>query len=140
MGITKEKLIEELNKDIEWEYAAMIQYIQHAAVITGAQFESIQKELLVHAQEEMNHAISVTEQIDYLGGTPTVKVENIEVSEESVKMLEQDLAGEENAIRRYKERIRQAEELGAFGLRRAIEDILIQEEEHERDILFALGR
>lgn len=140
MNITKEKLIEELNKDIEWEYAAMIQYIQHAAVITGAQFESIQKELLVHAQEEMNHAISVTEQIDYLGGTPTVKVENIEVSEESVKMLEQDLAGEENAIRRYKDRIRQAEELGEFGLRRAIEDILIQEEEHERDILFALGR
>ena len=140
MGTTKEKLIEELNKDIEWEYAATIQYIQHAAVITGAEFESIQKELLVHAQEEMNHAITLSEQIDYLGGTPTVNVEKIEISKKSVTMLEQDLAGEDNAIRRYKERIRQAESLGEFGLRRALEDILIQEEEHERDLLFSLGR
>jgi bacterioferritin len=140
MSISKAKLIEELNKDIEWEYAAMIQYVQHATVITGAQFESVQKELLVHAQEEMNHAISLSEQVDYLGGTPTVKIETVEVSENSIAMLEQDLAGEENAIRRYKERIKQAEELGEFGLRRALEDILIQEEEHERDVLFALGR
>jgi len=140
MTITKDKLIKELNKDVELEYAAMIQYIQHASVITGAEFESIQKELLVHAQEEMNHAISLSEQIDYLGGTPTVDVEKIEVSKKSVAMLEQDLAGEETAIRRYKERIRQAESLGEFGLRRTLEDILIQEEEHERDLLFALGR
>lgn len=57
MEITLKKLLTALNKDLEWEYAAAIQYTQHAAVITGAKYESIQKELLVHAQEEMQHAV-----------------------------------------------------------------------------------
>lgn len=134
MKITKKKLIENLNKDIEWEYAALIQYVQHAAAITGAKYESIQKELLLHAQEEMQHATALSEQVDYLGGTPTVKVEKIETSKNSLTMLKQDLTGEKRAIRMYKERIAQAEALREYGLRRVLEDILIQEEEHERDL------
>jgi bacterioferritin len=54
-------------------------------------------------------------------------------------MLEQDLWGEDNAITRYRERIAQAEALGEYGLRRVLEDILMQEEEHKRDIQTALG-
>jgi bacterioferritin len=138
MEITKEKLLEELNKDLEWEYAAAVQYVQHAAVITGAKYESISKELLVHSQEEMQHAVMVAEQIDFLGGTPTVDVERRDVSKDSLEMLKQDLWGEDNAIDRYKERIAQAEQLREYGLRRVIEDILIQEEEHKRDLLTAI--
>ncbi|MGK7344274.1 MAG: ferritin-like domain-containing protein [Candidatus Nitrospinota bacterium M3_3B_026] len=134
MSITKEELIAKLNKDVEWEYAAAIQYIQHASVITGAQYESIQKELLIHANEEIQHAIMLSEQIDYLGGTPTVKVEDIETSTNSLEMLKQDLKGELRAISDYKERIAEAESLREYGLRRTLEDILIQEEEHERDL------
>jgi bacterioferritin len=140
MTITKEKLIEELNKDLEWEYAAAIQYIQHASVITGPQFESIQKELIIHSTEEMQHAVMLSDQIDFLGGTPTIDVERRDVSADSVKMLEQDLWGEENAITRYKERIAQAEAMREYGLRRVLEDILIQEEEHKRDLLTVLNR
>jgi len=134
MAITMEKLIEELNKDLEWEYAAAIQYIQHAAAITGAKYESIQKELLIHSQEEMQHAVSLSDQINFLGGTPTVGVEERKISDKSFEMLKQDLAGEEYAIKRYKERIAQAGELNEYGLRRALEDILIMEEEHKRDL------
>lgn len=134
MAITKEELLVKLNKDLEWEYAAAIQYVQHAAVISGPQYKSIEKELVIHAQEEMNHAIMLAQQIDYLGGVPTVKVEEIEVSADSHTMLEQDLKGERNAIAIYRERITEAEELREYGLRRVLEDILIQEEEHERDI------
>ncbi|HCI53812.1 MAG TPA: ferritin [Gallionella sp.] len=140
MKITLKKLLSELNKDLEWEYAAAIQYVQHAATINGAQFDSIQKELLIHAQEEMQHAVMLSEQIDYLGGTPTVDVEKRELSSNSLEMLKQDLEGEENAIARYKERIGQAEALKEYGLRRVLEDILIQEEEHKRDIANALSK
>jgi bacterioferritin len=136
--ISKEKLIEELNKDLEWEYAAAIQYVQHAAVITGAQYDSISKELLVHSQEEMQHAVMVSEQIDFLGGTPTVDVERRDISKDSLEMLKQDLWGEDNAINRYKERIAQAEQLREYGLRRVLEDILVQEEEHKRDLTTAI--
>jgi len=140
MEMNREKLIAELNKDLEWEYAAAIQYVQHASVITGAQYEGIQKELIIHSQEEMQHAVMLSEQIDFLGGIPTWKVEEIEVSKDSQLMLQQDLKGEDNAIDRYKERIYQAEQLREYGLRRVIEDILIQEEEHKRDLLTVIER
>lgn len=139
MEITIGKLIEELNKDLELEYAAAIQYLQHYSVISGAQYESIQKELLIHSQEEMQHAVMLSDQISFLGGTPTINVEERKISENNVEMLQQDLAGEEDAIRRYKERIAQAESLREYGLRRVLEDILIQEEEHKRDLLTSLG-
>ncbi|MDD5328590.1 MAG: ferritin-like domain-containing protein [Sulfuricella sp.] len=140
MKITKKKLLSELNKDLEWEYAAAVQYVQHAAAISGAQFDSIQKELLIHAQEELQHAVMLSEQIDFLGGVPTVDVEKREISADSLEMLKQDLWGEQNAIDRYKERIGQAEALKEYGLRRVLEDILIQEEEHKRDIANALTK
>ncbi len=139
MAISKEHLIRELNKDLEWEYAAAVQYVQHASVLTGAQYEGIKKELIIHSQEEMQHAVMLAEQIDFLGGTPTIDVERRGIAPDATTMLQQDLAGEDNAITRYKERIRQAEELQEYGLRRVLEDILIQEEEHKRDLLDALG-
>ncbi len=114
--------------------------MQHASAIHGAQYDSIQKELLIHAQQEMQHAVMVSDQIDFLGGVPTVDVEAREISPDNVEMLKQDLKGEDNAIKRYKERIRQAEELQEYGLRRVLEDILVQEEEHKRDIYNALAK
>ncbi len=134
------KLIAGLNKSLEWEYAAMIQYVQHAAVITGPEFDSIQKELIIHSQEELAHANVLAEQIGFFDGTPSVDVEEREVAADPKKMLEQDLAGEEGAILRYKALIAQAEGLGEYGLRRHLEDLLIQEEEHKRDLLSALKR
>ncbi|MDP3483783.1 MAG: ferritin-like domain-containing protein, partial [Sulfuricella sp.] len=135
MKITKKKLLEELNKDLEWEYAAAVQYVQHASAITGAQYESIQKELIIHSHEEMMHAVMLSDQINFLGGVPTVDVEIRVTASDSLAMLKQDLKGEDNAINRYKERIAQAEALKEYGLRRVLEDILIQEEEHKRDLL-----
>ncbi|MGC8722978.1 MAG: ferritin-like domain-containing protein [Acidobacteriota bacterium] len=140
MKLTKKALLKELNKDLEWEYAAAIQYVQHAALITGPEYESITKEILVHSQEEMQHAVSLSDQIAFLGGIPTVDVERRDVSSDSKKMLEQDLWGEDNAITRYKERIGQAEALKEYGLRRALEDILLMEEEHKRDLLTVLRK
>ncbi|MFC2015300.1 bacterioferritin [Chloroflexota bacterium] len=139
MTITKDELLANLNADLAWEYAALIQYIQHASVITGAEYESIIAELLVHANEEMQHATSLSEQIDWLGGVPAVDIEKISISSDSEEMLQQDLAGELHAVERYKERIAQAEALREYGLRRILEDILIMEEEHARDLQTVLG-
>jgi len=140
MKITMKKLLAELNKDLEWEYAAAIQYLQHASTINGAAYDSIKKELLLHSQEEMMHATQLSDQIDFLGGVPSVDVEKREISKDAVEMLKQDLWGENNAIKRYKERIAQAEALQEYGLRRVLEDILIMEEEHKRDIQDALAK
>lgn len=135
-----QEFIQKLNKALEWEYAAAVQYVQHAAVITGPEYDAIAKELVVHANEEMAHAVSLAAIISDLGGTPTIEVEKRAVSAEAQKMLAQDLAGEELAITMYKELIGLAEKLGEYGVRRSLEDILIQEEEHRRDLLNSLGR
>ena len=140
MKITMKKLLAELNKDLEWEYSAAIQYVQHASTINGPQYDSLKKELLLHSQQEMAHAVMLSDQIDFLGGVPTVDVEKRAVSKDNVEMLKQDLWGEDNAITRYKERIGQAEKLKEYGLRRVLEDILIQEEEHKRDLVNALSK
>ena len=79
--MTKEELITLLNKDLTLEYSAAIQYIQHAAKVTGPQYQSIQRELEVHANEEIGHAIQLAEQIAYLGGDPTIEVAERYVSD-----------------------------------------------------------
>jgi len=137
-SVTKDQLIAELNNDLAKEFQALIQYVQHAAVITGPQYDAIRAELVIHSNEEHVHAISLSEQIDFLGGVPSVDVAEVHVSDISKVMLEQDLEGELDAIRRYKARIAQAEALQEYGLRRALEDILMIEEEHARDLQNAL--
>ena len=138
--VTKEKLIELLNMDLTKEFAAAIQYIQHAAVMTGAQFGDVIKELKVHANEEIAHAVVLSDQIDFLGGVPTVKVSEIKTDKENTKMLNQDLDGEEDAIARYKSRIEQAEELKEFALAGKLREILAVEQEHAMDLKQALGK
>jgi bacterioferritin len=138
--VNKTHLIDLLNKDLAKEYSALIQYVQHAAVITGPEYDAIAAELAVHSNEEHLHAITLSNQIDFLGGVPAVDVGEIRVSPEAKTMLEQDLEGELDAIARYRERIAQAEMLQEYGLRRALEDILIIEEEHARDLQSALNQ
>ncbi|NTW15642.1 MAG: ferritin-like domain-containing protein [Candidatus Moranbacteria bacterium] len=140
MTITKEEFIANLNRDLADEFGAAVQYVQHAAMMTGPEYDAIGKELIIHSNEEMMHAVSLSNMICDLGGVPTVDVSERHVSAESREMLEQDLRGEEAAIAGYKERIAQAESLGEYGVRRLLEDILMQEEEHRRDIMSSLGR
>jgi bacterioferritin len=140
MTITTSKLIELLNKDLELEYSAAIQYINHAAVMKGAAFGDIIKELKIHANEEIMHAIILADQIDYLKGKPSVGVGAILTADDNTVMLEQDLEGEEDAIRRYKVRIDQAEQLKEFALSQQLRTILGMEQEHAMDLEQALGK
>ena len=139
MSITTDKLIELLNHDLELEYSAAIQYINHSAVMTGAAYGDIIKEIKIHANEEIQHAMILADQIDFLGGDPTVKVGEIRVSNDADTMLRQDLDGEEDAIARYKLRVEQAEGLKEFALAQQLRNILATEQEHAMDLKQALG-
>src|SRR3989339_1900157 len=130
MAINQTALIKLLNTDLALEYSAAIQYINHAAVMTGAAYGDVIKELKIHVTEEIGHAIVLADQIDYLGGSPSVAVGPIHTSEANDQMLEQDLAGEEDAIKRYKIRIEQAEQLKEFALSQQLRTILAVEQEH----------
>lgn len=139
-AINKKKLVELLNRDLSLEYTACIQYTQHQAVLKGAMFQSIQKELIIHAQEELAHAVIIADQIAYLGGVPTVVMEPARISPDNIEMLTQDLAGENDAIARYIARVKQAEALDLYHLAQQLRLILAVEQEHAMDLEQALGK
>jgi bacterioferritin len=140
MSIDLASIVQLLNKDLELEYAAAIQYINHAAVMSGAENGDLIKELKIHANEEIQHAMMLADQIDYFEGVPSVVVGEIHVSNDNREMMRQDLVGEESAIRRYKQRIDQAEQLKEFALSQQLRTILAMEQEHAMDLKQALGR
>src|SRR6476661_784019 len=135
----KEGIIKGLNEDLAREYKAIIQYVVFSSTLKGAEYGDIAEQLKVHASEELAHALEVARQIDYLGGDPTVKVKDAEYSQDSKKMLEIDLKQEQETIKNYRERIRQAERSGEFALSEALRDIIVQEQDHEIDLRDALG-
>jgi bacterioferritin len=135
----RKEIIEGLNEDLAREYKAIIQYVVFSAALKGAQYNDIADQLKLHASQELAHALEVARQIDYLGGDPTVKPKPAEFSTASKKMLEIDLRGEQETIKNYRERIRQAEVAGEYALSEALRDIIAEEQDHEIDLKDALG-
>src|SRR4026207_1136364 len=135
----KQGIIDGLNEDLAREYQAIIQYVVFSSTLKGAEYGDIAEELKVHASEELAHALEVAKQIDYLGGDPTVTVKDAEYSEDSKRMLEIDLKQEQETIKNYRDRIRQAERYGEYALSEALRDIIVQEQDHEIDLKDALG-
>lgn len=138
-NLTREQLIDLLNQDLSREYQAIIAYVVYSQVLKGAQYMKIAAELEIHAGEELQHAIILSKQIDYLGGMPTVKAQPVKVSEKAEDMLRFDLENENETIRNYRVRVRQCEALGEYAIAENIRKILVQEQEHQSDLANALG-
>jgi bacterioferritin len=135
----KEEIINGLNDDLAREYQAIIQYVVFSSTLKGAEYGDIAEELKIHASEELSHALEVAKQIDYLGGEPTVIGKEAGFSDDSKTMLEIDLKAEQETIRNYRERIRQAEAAGEFALSEKLRTIIAQEQDHEIELKDALG-
>jgi bacterioferritin len=138
--ITRERLIELLNEDLSREYQAIIAYVVYSQVLKGAQYMNIAEELVTHASEELGHALTISKQIDYLGGMPTVTPKPVKTSDKAEDMLRFDLENENETIRNYRVRVRQCEMLGEYALAEHIREILVQEQEHQIDLATALGQ
>jgi len=137
--MTRARLIERLNEDLAREYQAIIAYIVYSQVIKGAAYMSIASELQKHAGEELEHAITIAKQIDYLGGTPVVVPVPVKMSKKATDMLRFDLKNESDTIRNYRQRVTDCESLGEFAMAEHIREILKQEQEHLIDLATALG-
>jgi bacterioferritin len=99
----------------------------------------IADELKLHAAQELEHAMIIASQIDYLGGMPTVIPKEVRVSEQPEEMIRFDLDNETETIRNYRERVQQAEALGHYALAEQLRKIISQEQEHQHDLATALG-
>ena len=137
--VSRDRLAELLNEDLSREYQAIIGYVVYSQVLKGAQYMNIADQLAIHAKQELDHALIISRQIDYLGKMPTVNPQPVRTSEDAKEMLRFDLDNENATIRNYRERVRQCEALGEFALAEQIRQILVDEQDHQIDLATALG-
>jgi bacterioferritin len=138
-AVTRDRLAELLNEDLAREYQAIIAYVVYSQVLKGAEYMNIADQLQLHAAQELQHALTLSRQIDYLGKMPTITPKQVKTSENAREMLRFDLDNENETVRNYRERIRQCEALGEFAMAEQIRQILVQEQDHQIDLATALG-
>jgi bacterioferritin len=137
--LTRKELIDRLNEDLSREYQAIIAYVVYSQALKGAEYMSIAKELEKHAGQELQHALTISKHVDYLGGMPTATPLPVKLTKKATEMLRADLNNENETIRAYRVRVLQCEALGEFAIAEDIREILRQEQEHQTDLATALG-
>jgi bacterioferritin len=138
-ALSRDRLAELLNEDLSREYQAIIGYVVYSQVLRGAEYMNIADQLQIHARQELEHALIVSRQIDYLGKMPSVTAKPVRTSEDAKQMLRFDLDNENETIRNYRERVRQCEVLGEFAMAEQIRKIIVEEQDHQIDLATALG-
>jgi bacterioferritin len=137
--ISRDRLAELLNEDLAREYQAIIAYVVYSQVLKGAEYMDIAGQLEIHAKQELDHALILSRQIDYLGKMPLVTPKLVRTSKNARDMLRYDLDNENETIRNYRDRIPQCEALGEYAMSEQIREILVQEQDHQIDLATALG-
>ena len=106
-----EDLVKLLNKAYSDEWLAYYQYWIGSKVVKGPNKEAVIAELTLHATEELGHATLLTTRIIQLGGIPVTKPQDwykltncgYDAPDDPfiVKVLEQNIKGEQCAIKTY---------------------------------------
>lgn len=138
--ITRDRLAELLNEDLSREYQSIISYVVYSQVLNGAEYMGIAAQLELHAKQELDHALTISRQIDYLGKMPAVTPKPVRTSQDAREILRFDLENENETVRNYRDRVRQCEALGEYAMAEQIRRILVQEQDHQIDLATALGQ
>ena len=143
VSVDLEKLLGMLNAALAEEWLAFYQYWIGARVMEGPMRSEIEPELLLHATQELNHAVLVVGRIIQLGGTPILSPQDwfkvnrctydAPVDPYIEVVLEQNLKGERCAIKRYQE-IADFTNGKDHSTHQMAVQILNEEIEHENDI------
>lgn len=136
LGKGHEGLIEDLNRMLAQEYACVIRYSTHAAVLTGPYREAIARRLLEIASDEAGHAQRLRDRICALGGTPTMKIDTDDLipAKTLSEILDVNIMEELQAIESYARIFSTLRPIDAI-LHAAIEDILGDEQEHMEELM-----
>ena len=103
-----DELIELLQRTVAREMQVVIQYMWQHVRATGMKSPAVADELKKVAIEEMKHAETAAERLDYFGVEATTTPTPITVGTTLREMIELDKAAEEEAIALYKLAIKKA--------------------------------
>lgn len=137
---TQAQLVDDLNEDLRLEFQSIVQYVAHVATITGPEYTSTVEELKIHLTQELAHALVLSEQVAFLGGTPATTVPEPPAVGDSKAALRADLDLETTQLERYRARVEQAAGLELPDVAEALRPLLTETQEHVRDLQAALGQ
>ena len=125
-----EKVVKSLNAALSMELGAILQYLHHHWTGEGIESQTILPIFKQIGMDEMRHAGLIAERINFLEGDPTLAPAKIRKYGDLRKMMQDDLAGEYDAINYYKKVIKLCDEVGDSTSRLMMEQILSDEERH----------
>jgi bacterioferritin (cytochrome b1) len=135
--MTKKELINMLNKALELEHAARIQYLAHAEQINGLDAEPIIERLKEIANDEKKHEEMFREMIgSYLDGVPSMSMAETHAASTVNKILEVNLKDEKHAVDIYLGIMKKIHEMKDelkyefFQLEHKIRHVITDEQEH----------
>jgi bacterioferritin len=136
------KLIDLLNECLSREYDAIIRYGIYSQVANRAVYRHTAGEIETHAQEKLQHALGIANQIRFLGGIAEVRIKpKLAHKMYSIQeMLRFELEGNIEEIRSYQELVRECETRKDFALADQIGGILRNEQQHQMDQAAALAK
>ena len=126
----KSKIIELLNKDLQDEHGAIIQYLNHAYGIGEGEMAC---EIEAFARDEMRHLDWLAETIVELGGVPSLERGTMRMGGEQVsEWMQNDVALEEGGIKQYREHISLIDDP---KIKRLLQRILSDEQAHHGNFI-----
>ncbi len=128
-----QELLDGLNVDLANEYAATIMYTYHASVVSGLYRSSLKPFFEDEINDEIGHALYLSDKIKTLGGTPTTTPAKVEQLTDVKEMLVATYNAEKDTIDRYEKRKKQASELGFTELVVQLEDMIADETKHKEE-------
>jgi len=129
----KDTLIENLNKDLADELAAVIQYTIYSAKASGPYRPQLSAFFLEEVTDEQGHAQFLANKIVALGGQPTTTPSEVATANTNKEMLQAVLESEQRAVANYIQRIKDAEACGEKGLVVHLEDMVADETSHTEE-------
>jgi bacterioferritin (cytochrome b1) len=146
MADIKEELIGMLNRALEMEHAARIQYLAHAEQVKGLDSEPVIARLKEIAEDEKKHEEKFRNLIGaYLGGTPTMGMNETHKAGDVKGILKVNLQDEKSAIDYYKsiyQKVmdnKKALQYEFETLEHEIRHVIIDEQEHVVELSQLLG-
>lgn len=131
------EIIELLNRAIQLEHSARIQYLSHAQIVDGLESEQIISRLMEIADDEKGHEDKFRAMVgNYLGGVPSMGISETKSAKTIKEILITNLNDEKAATDYYKEvleKIRQNQQTLPYSflqLEHAMRHVIMDELEH----------
>ncbi len=147
MSSVREELVKMLNRGLELEYAARIQYLAHAELLKGIYAEPVIERLKEIAGDEQKHEDKFRTLIaGYLNGVPSMSLAAVHEAKTEKEILSVNLKGETEAIDYYKKIYQFASDnkkefqYSYEKIEHELRHIIMDEEEHVIELSLLLGQ